>query len=107
MKFEFKLYEIDTKSKIWEQIIKNNPGQPNDFIIVGEEDKCYKAHHLSEKGIVLIPGIDICKFCLRIPKDVLKPQGEGRYFSELIELDIPKEYLTMDIAEDIQRLNQI
>lgn len=107
MKLEFKVYQLKESSILYDRAIKKG-NKPNEFIIVGEEKlrdnfDCYKAHQLGENGFIIIGGLNINEFSMLIPKDDLIPTpGIG---VEITEIDIPKQYLTMQIIEDIQRLN--
>lgn len=105
MKFEFKLYEINTNTKLWKQIIKNDAAAPNDFIIIGEDEKYYKTHHIGNEGLILIPGLAFGELAYLINKEDLKLQGNGVYF-DTMTLDIPKKLLTVDIIESIIMLNE-
>lgn len=80
-------------------------GGINAFIIIGEETydgvEYFRRHNLSDR-LILIPGVKLDKQAYRILKEDFEPLG-GCY--DETQLDIPKEYLTLDIVEDIQRLN--
>lgn len=81
--------------------------QQNEFILVGEWEKegtqFYQLQHLGEDGIKLIGGIKIDRSAYLVEKkDVILQVSNDYIFTEL---DIPKEYLTMDVIESIQRLN--
>ncbi|MDU2266141.1 MAG: hypothetical protein E6583_07520 [Clostridium sp.] len=106
MKFEFKLYEIDENSRMWGKITKLDVNAPNDFIVVGEQEGFLKMHHVTSKGISLIPGINLDESAYLFDKSEVKLQGDGIYIDSM-QFDIPREYLNMDIIESIKRLNEI
>jgi hypothetical protein len=106
MILKFKTYQLKEGTKMYKDMVEKT-NQPNDFIIVGEEMlgslDCYKAHQIDDRGICFIGGLKIDEFALFIEKKDLKlKDGLG---CEIQEFDIPKKYLTMDIIENIQRLN--
>lgn len=111
MILEFNTYELKEDSKNYKMIIKND-SIPNEFIVIGEEmvenTPYYKTHHLDSNGLCLIGGlpIDECAFTIRKEDLRLKTFKDGLGGYEIQEIDIPKEYLTMDIIENIQRLNE-
>lgn len=108
MNLEFKLYKANVESKLFKVISKYNDS--NEFIIIGEEkieDKDYfKVHQLTEKGLVLVGGLPLDETAYSIEKAGLKPLNDGIGI-DYTEIDIPKEYLTMDLIETIQRLNSL
>lgn len=104
MNLNFNIYELKETSILYNDKIKEN----NEFIIVGEEElsedyDCFKAHQLDDNGLSLIGGLDIDEFSLLIPKKDLKIKKDVGIIS--CELDIPKEYLTLDIIDNIRKLN--
>jgi hypothetical protein len=104
MKLDFKVYELKKDSKQYPIIIEKF-NQPNEFIIVGEDNDWYKVQQIGENGITMIDGLKIDEFCMIVPKEDLELKTEN--FGVLIqEWDIPKEYLTMTTIENIQRLNE-
>lgn len=103
MNIEFKIYELKEDSKQYNTLVEK-PNAPNNFIIVGEENNWYKAHLIDERGLCLIDGLTVDEFSLLINKNDLKIKADG-FSVEILEIDIPKKYLTMDIIENIQRLN--
>jgi hypothetical protein len=103
MKFDFKVYELLESSMLYKSLIEENKN-PNEFIIVGETEYYYKVHQWTERGLCLIPGISISDFALHIPKEDIQIKSIG-YGTELMEIDIPKQYLNMHIIENIQALN--
>lgn len=101
MNLDFKVFRANEDNKIFE-ISKN---KTNEFIVVAEEGEYYRVHQLDEQGgFNLVKGLNIVELALYIEKDDLKVVGDG-ISTEYIEIDIPKEYLNMDIIEEIQRLN--
>ncbi|MCR1821271.1 hypothetical protein [Terrisporobacter muris] len=97
MRLEFDLYKVEDIGKNLEGFI-----QKGEFIVVGElmvDNEEYFMCHTITDGIKLIDGVNIQDFSYRLPKNYFKKTGES------VELDIPKNYLTLDIIEDIQRLN--
>ena len=97
MRLEFDLYKVEDMDEYLKSIIKGN-----EFIIVGElmaDNEEYFMCHTITDGIKLIDGVNIQDFSYRLPKNYFKKTGVS------VELDIPKKYLTLDIIEDIQRLN--
>jgi hypothetical protein len=107
MKLEFKVYQLKSDSKMYKKMVEDVNGL-NEFIIVGEEKlneefDCYKVQQNDERGICLIDGIMFDEFSFLIKKDELELKGD--IGCEILELDIPKKYLTMDAIENIQRLN--
>lgn len=108
MLLEFKICKITEDSVLYTLLIEKY-NQPNEFIIVGEEENAgvefYQLQHVSVDGIKLLSGIKINKAAyLAEKKEVILP-SKNDFIST--ELDIPKEYLTMDIIENIQRLNEL
>lgn len=76
----------------------------NEFIIVGEErienEEYYKVNQLNKNGLCIFGGLDLSTISLTIPKKEFNWDGET-----FTRLDIPKENLTVDIIDDIKRLN--
>ncbi len=107
MILEFKVCQLKKKSKQYKNLIEDM-NNSNEFIIVGEELlgdlDCFKVLQNSEKGICLLGGLKIDEAALLITKDEIELKGDG-IGCELLEMDIPKEYLTLEIIENIQRLN--
>jgi hypothetical protein len=103
MILEFKLYELKDTSKFYETCFEGG-NRPNEFIIVGEESGFYKTQQVEEDGLCLIGGLPIDEFVMLVPKEDLKLKGDG-IGVEMKEFDIPKDYLTLEIVETIQRLN--
>jgi len=103
MNIDFKVFELKESSRQYKRLISDS-NSTNEFIIVGEKGQYFNAHQVEEKGICLIPGLSIVEFSLMILKDdlILKSVDFG---TEVTEMDIPKQYLSVDIIETIQRLN--
>lgn len=105
MNLSFNVHELKETSILYNEKIKEN----NEFIIVGEEKlsddyDCYKAHQLGEDGLCFLGGLNIDEFSLLIPKNDLQSKRDS-ISSSLYEIDIPKNYLTIEIIENIKRLN--
>lgn len=107
MKLEFKVYQLKDDSKMYEQLVTKS-GEVNEFAIVGEEKlsddyDCYKVQQLGKNGIVLVGGLTIEQFSFLVKKDELElKSGLG---IEIQEFEVPRQYLTIEIIENIQRLN--
>ena len=103
MKIEFNIYEAINKDKDLFRIVKSN-----EFIVVGEEvignEVHFLIHELSCGGIKLVSGINIQDSAYRYPKKDMELAGGGIY-TDCIDLDIPGEYLTIQIMEEIQKFN--
>lgn len=103
MLLNFKIHTLKQGSKVLDMELK--AGGTNAFIIVGEEEyggkKYFKSHQLGEK-LIVIPGVKLDEQAYRIPVEDFEPLGG---IVDETQLDIPKEYLTMEIVEEIQRLN--
>lgn len=113
MILEFKVLELGKDTKQFKSLkaihkrIKNpNREFVNEFIVVGSESSdnidYYKVQQLSCKGLVLIGGLKLDEISLIIPKSDFIWDGVT-----YTEIDIPKEYLDIDIIETIQNLNSI
>lgn len=97
MRLEFDLYKVEDMDECLKSFIKGN-----EFIVVGElmvGNREYFMCHPIKEGIKVIDDVNIQDFSFRLPKDKFEKTGES------VEFDIPKKYLTLDIIEDIQRLN--
>ncbi|MCE5220186.1 MAG: hypothetical protein LLF98_02665 [Clostridium sp.] len=103
MNLEFNIYELKEDSKQYNALIEKSKS-PNNFIIVGEEKDWYKAHMIDDRGLCLIDGLTVDEFSLLIDKNDLQIKTNG-FSREIMEMDIPKKYLTINIIENIQRLN--
>ncbi|KZL94340.1 hypothetical protein [Clostridium magnum] len=104
MNLEFKTYQLKEGSRTYEKLVKRAKLH-NEFIIVGEDHGYYKAIPSSDDGLKLISALMIDEQAMFIPKDDLELKKDDLPGVEVQELNIPKEYLTIDIIEDIQRLN--
>lgn len=106
MVLEFKVHQLKEESKSYKRMVAD-ANKPNEFIIVGEEMftdlDCYKVQQMDEKGLCLIGGLTIEEFSLLVQKCDLIPKPGLGY--EIMVIDVPKEYLTIEIIENIQRLN--
>lgn len=103
MLLNFKIHTLKKTSNVLNMEIK--AGGSNVFIIVGEEEyngvDYFRSHHIGDK-LILISGEKLDEQAYRIPKADFEQLG-GIYNE--IQLDIPKKYLTLEIIQDIQRLN--
>jgi hypothetical protein len=103
MLLEFKVYRIKKESSLWKMVEKYN--HPNEFIVIGENENCYLCHQLKEEGLRLIAGLNLEQLAYQVPKDDLTLQNSGPGYLTT-DLDIPKKYLTIDMIENIKRLNE-
>lgn len=101
MKIEFNIYEVTKMDEHLSRLVNSN-----EFIVVGEQEEHYLIHELSEEGLTLVGGINIQDSAYRYPKKYLKLNGNG-ICRDSVTLNIPINYLTMDIIEDIQKYNDI
>lgn len=101
MNLEFKVYELEPKTNIGKLLKKQGI---KELIIVGIENNVYKMHDIKD-GPLLIKGLSILDTAFVVPKEDLKLKGD-EISHETCEMDIPKEYLSMEIIEEIQRLNK-
>lgn len=60
-----------------------------------------KAHQVEEKGICFIADFMLDEFTAIVEKEDLQPT------CYTVTFDIPKERLTLDIIENVQRLNDV
>ena len=112
MNLEFNIYKIKEDSS-WYQIVKKYNGL-NEFIVVGEEKdksfkdgkKYFKMLELDENGLTVFGDLKLDEMAYLIPESEIVLAGDGVGI-ESTELDIPKSHLTMDLIENIQRLNEI
>lgn len=106
MNLEFKLYEVNEESKSFNMLKNSIPNIKNDFIIVGEDENFFKLINVGSEEIKLIKGLNIEEIAYLFDKSDVKLQGNNIY-TDTIELDIPQEYLSMEIIENIKKLNKI
>lgn len=104
MILEFKIYKLKQESKLYKRVVEKDNGL-NEFIIIGEEDEYFEVQQLYENGLIMIGGLKIDESAYCVLKDDLENKVELGW--EIQEIEIPREYLTMDIIENIQRLNKI
>ncbi|MDB2049609.1 hypothetical protein [Clostridium perfringens] len=99
MKIQFNVFKIDNMASYF-----NDLSTTREFIPVGKKkvgnEECYLVHAIDEQGIRLINGLNIQESAFMCPKKELVKKDYER-----AELDIPKEYLTLGIVEEIQNLN--
>lgn len=114
MELEFRAVELKEDSKWLErmkkqtEILKANNNlrheMSNEFIIVGEEniqnEEYYKVNQLNESGLSIFGGLNLATIALSIPKKEFNWDGET-----FTIIDVPKENLTVDLIDDIKRLN--
>jgi hypothetical protein len=108
MVLEFKTYVLKEGTRSYKQLIEKGKLH-NEFIVIGEENikdygKCFKALPHSDEGIKLLP-VNLLDQAMTILKEELELKKDDLPGIETCEIDIPKKYLTLDIVEDIQRLN--
>lgn len=105
MNLEFKVYELESKTNFGKILERQGI---KELIVIGIEKinniPSYKAHDI-KNGPLLIKGLSILDTAFVVPKEDLKLKGD-EISHETCELDIPKEYLSMEIIEEIQRLNK-
>lgn len=109
MTLEFNVYELKKYAPTYARLVRGK-NILNEFIVVGEstlhnELDCFKVQPLEEDGIRLIGGLKIDEAAYLVPKSELKLLGSPGC-SITTKMDVPKEYLTLDIVDDIQRLNR-
>jgi hypothetical protein len=102
MLLEFKLYKVNTESRLFKIIAKYD--NSNVFIVVGEHKEYFKVHQLTKKGLCLVGGMPLDGVAYSIKKTDLTLSTDG-FGVDYTELEIPKEYLTVDLIETIQKLN--
>jgi len=102
MLLEFKLYKINTETRLYK--IVSEYDNTNEFIVVGENKTNFKVHQLTKKGLCLVGGIPLIEMAYSVKKSDLTLLNDG-IGVDYTELEIPKEYLTVDVIETIQRLN--
>lgn len=102
MLLEFKLYKANIESRLFKIVSKYDV--PNEFIVVGEVDDCFLVQQLTGKGLVMVGGFPLDEMAYSIAKKDLFPLSSGMG-TDYTEIEIPKEYLTLDLIEKIQKLN--
>lgn len=106
MKLEFNIYKMNEDCRLFKMVSKFNT--INEFIIVGEEKvdgkEYVKVHQLTNNGLRLIRGLPLEETAHLVEKSNLKLAGED-WYKDSVEIDIPSEYLSMELIENIQRLN--
>lgn len=105
---EFRTYQLKEGTRNYNQLIEKGKLH-NGFIVIGEEKvegygECFKALPSSDEGIKLLP-LKLNEQAMTFLKEELKLKKDDFPGIETQEINIPKEYLTVDIIEDIQRLN--
>lgn len=112
MNLEFKIYKMREDSSYFEKFKKYN--ELNEFIVVGEEkDKTFKDGkkylkmlELDENGLTVFGDLKLDEMAYLIPESEVMLNGDG-VGTEITELDISKNHLTMELIENIQKLNEI
>lgn len=98
MNLEFKVYQLKENSKFGKNI------REKEFVIVGEEGDYYKACGIQDENICMLADIKLDEFAYIFPKDDLEIKyDEGAIL--IYEFDIPQKGLTIDIIENVIRLN--
>lgn len=107
MKLEFKVVSLGEDTRTYKNLKSCYDRTPNprhefknEFIIIGEDEEYFKALQLHEEGLSLIGGLGLEDTAYLIPKKHFE-WDESLY----TEMDIPKKYLSVDVIENIQRLN--
>lgn len=107
MKLEFNIFKINESNKLFKQVSQYNNN--NEFIVVGEEIidgkeyfKIIQLIQVDEGAIALklIGGLKLDDAAYSIEKMELKMTDD------FIEYEIPKDYLTIELIETIQMLNE-
>lgn len=113
MNIEFYVYKIKEGSetkKYMEDIIKG----PNEFIIVGEkmigpkdqELTFAKVLQLRDSTITLFADMPIDALAFLIKRDELEFKGDGVGI-ESVTLDVPNKNLTLEVVDNIKKLNDL
>lgn len=107
MKLEFKVVSLQKDTKTYKNLKScydriPNPRHEfrNEFIIIGENEECYKALQLHEEGLSLIGNLGLEDTAYLMPKEHF--EWDGCLYTEI---DIPKKHLCVEVIENIQRLN--
>lgn len=107
MKLDFVLCEINKQNRLWDIVKKNN--DVNEFIIVGEEKSRvgdhYKVIQCTNDGVRLIGGLLLDEAAYTVKKEDVYPKKDRLPGKIIVEFDVPKEYLTLDIVSAVQKLN--
>lgn len=98
MKLDFKAYKLEETSKQYKQLMEHGD---NEFIIVGDSELegCFSCQQLP---VMLIGGLNIVECALLIKKDDLVLDCDDFIYT----IDIPKKNLTLEIVDNIKRLNE-
>ncbi len=117
MKINFKVLKLKEGSKHYESLKRqyerakssnNFSGRKslNEFILVGTEivegEEWYKVNQLTDRGLVLIGDLKLDEIALSIPKEEFTWDGES-----FNEIDLPKKYLSVDLLDNIEKLNSL
>lgn len=106
---EFKTYNLNENSDAFK--IMKNYNTCNEVVIVGEEkignEEYFKVLQLKDTGMRLIKGLSLQEQSFYVKKEDLIPTNIGGIGTDYIEIDIPAEYLSVGIIEDVQRLNNL
>lgn len=107
MKLKFNIYEILEDNKVVQMLSKSN--NKNEFIIVGEKEvegkEYFNVIHLGNYTLELNNGLKLDKLGCLVAKNKVKLVGE-EWYKESINFEIPSEYLTKELVDNIQRLNR-
>ncbi len=93
-------------------MISKNEGFQNKFIAVGKEknkDEQYIMIHPidKEKGLVLVGGIPIDDFALRVKRKDISLEVDEIGGIECVEFDIPNKYLSVKSIDNIIKINDL
>jgi hypothetical protein len=99
MNLEFKVYQLKDGSKYAKMV------NEKEFIVVGEEGNYYKACGVTDGRIAVLADIKLDEFAYMFPKEDLELQKDD-ISTVYYEFDIPKKNLTIDIIENIKKLNE-
>lgn len=111
MKFEFKTYKLKQESVLFKLLLENYNITCDEVVIVGDEkiadEYYYKVIQLCEDGLKLIKSLTIKESSYYAKKEDLVPTNEAGIGTDSVEIEIPAEFLSVSIIEDIQRLNNL
>jgi hypothetical protein len=106
MDLEFKVYKVKEDSESYKWLYEMGINEENEFIVVGEEDDYYKVLQLRDSSLSLFSDMRLDIMASKFKKEDLKLSGDGVGIESAV-FSIPKKNLTLDLIEDILRLNEI